>query len=71
MNKTRKEIIARAEAFGLHITTWSPGDGATRYRVHTESRDYHAGNELFTALGAKELDIFVQGWIAGRREGGK
>lgn len=67
MQKTRKEIIDRAEHFGLHIETWAPGDGATRYRVFTEKRDYHAGGEIFTALGIKELDIFVMGWIAHTR----
>jgi hypothetical protein len=51
---------------GLAYATWTPGDGATRYRFFEaapgELVDYHQGHEVYTALGAKEAHVFMSGW---------
>jgi len=71
---TRTEMQERALNVGLFIDTWSPGDGATRYRFFTEPVDYFAGQVghpygLFTALGLKEAVTFAKGWIAAKSWG--
>ena len=60
---TKVETLARE--VGLHVSTWSPGDGVTRYRFHREASDYNAGQEVKTVLGAKDALL----WLSGVREG--
>ena len=60
---TKVETLA-AEV-GLHVSTWSPGDGATRYRFHYQASDYNAGREVKTVLGRKDALL----WLSGVREG--
>ena len=68
--RTRKDIIHRAGLLGLFVTTWSPGDGATRYRFSRKDEDYFAlgGNNSFTALGVKEADAMLDAYGYGRKE---
>lgn len=65
MNRTRKDIMRRAEHLGLNVSTWSPGDGATRYRFSRLDWDYFAlgGNNSFTALGVKEADAMLDAYF--------
>jgi len=65
--RTRKDILRRAEYLGLHVTTYSPGDGVTRYRFSREDLDYFAlgGNNSFTALGVKEADAMLDAYLYG------
>lgn len=64
---TRKETLkSRARAAGLKLDTWSPGDGATRYRfAHASdpSNDYFgfASARTVTALGIAEAEAVVSG----------
>ena len=60
-----KELSERAEAHGLYIRTWSPGDGVTRYRFFTSPDNSYFGPEsgIYTALGLKEAMAFVEGYI--------
>lgn len=55
-----------AKSVGLHIDTWAPGDGVTRYRFFTKPSDYFAGDGLYTALGLKEAWCFLRGYVAAK-----
>jgi len=68
MTRTRKDITRRAEYLGLFVTTYSPGDGQTRYRFSRKDEDYFAlgGNDSFTALGIKEADAMLDAYLYGR-----
>lgn len=66
---TPTQLEAYAHELGLSVSTWSPGDGATRYRFHVLANspaDYHSGSELFTALGRAEAVTFLRGFAAGK-----
>jgi hypothetical protein len=62
--------IAALRAGGWGVSTWSPGDGATRYRFHLPGKphDYFEDGGVFTALGRKEADTFARGVIASRQD---
>lgn len=62
---TKSEVLEFAKESGLHVDTWSPGDGATRYRFFLVESDYFAGSAVGWALGAKSALLFVQGYRAG------
>jgi hypothetical protein len=62
----RKEAFLLAAQLGLHIDTYSPGDGVTRYRVFSAPTDYFAGSGLGTVLGAADLLTFLRGIREGR-----
>lgn len=70
MRRTRKDIMRRAELLGLFVTTWSPGDGYTRYRFSRLDHDYFAlgGNNSFTALGVTEADSMLDAYEYAIRE---
>lgn len=61
------ELEIHAEAAGLIVRTWSPGDGVTRYRFFEdrpgrERQDYFGPeNGIYTALGLAEAWTFVRG----------
>lgn len=67
----RIEMMRKAETVAhLYVRTWSPGDRAgTRYRFFTSYRyDYeHWGSALYTALGLKEANVWLDGYISGLR----
>lgn len=54
-----------ARTVGLHVSTWAPGDGVTRYRFHREASDYNAGKEIKTVLGRKDAVLYLEGYKAG------
>lgn len=63
---TRKGAVEElAESVGIHVSTWSPGDGATRYRFHRGDFDYNAGNELATVLGRKNALMWLRAFKRG------
>ncbi len=64
LDMTRNEMEERAEAMGVHVRTWSPGDGVTRYRFFTDPNNDYFGPDsgLYTALGLKEAITFIRGW---------
>ena len=66
-------IEARADAAGLAVATWSPGDGATRYRFFKKApdakhpyADYSEGGHLKTLMG-KNLPSHSSTVTAGAR----
>jgi len=54
---------------GVALTTYSPGDGVTRYRLGTSydglTHDYFGDHALCTALGAAEALVMLRAYIAG------
>jgi hypothetical protein len=62
---TKKEALKLAANLKLHLETWSPGDGVTRYRIFKKPTPYHGGGEKFTALGPKELLAWLTGYAEG------
>ena len=67
------EHIAQLTNGRIGLTTYSPGDGITRYRLGTTDaadglHDYFGDRALCTALGAADaltmLQGFLQGWWA-------
>ncbi len=61
------KISEYAESLGIHVSTWRPGDGVTRYRFHRESSDYNSGNAITTVLGRKDAETWLNGFKAGRQ----
>jgi len=58
------------EGVPLHVGTYSPGDGVTRYRFFSEPSGYFGPKSgIFTALGYKEADAFVMGYCHGYGKG--
>jgi len=62
----RRGLDEFAKSLGLHIETWAPGDGMTRYRFFTKPTDYHGGDGIYTARGLKEAWCFVRGYAASK-----
>lgn len=64
-------IEEMARYVGLIFRTWSPGDGVTRYRFFDGPADNYFAEEdgLWTARGAKEAEVWLRGFTAGRRAG--
>lgn len=75
--KTRlAELQEAALKRGLHVSTYSPGDGVTRYRFFDKPGNSYFGpdNGIYTALGLKEAWAYVYGVQASsirRDPGGK
>lgn len=65
----RESVQSAAQAVGLHVSTWSPGDGATRYRFFDRPGNTYFGpdNGIYTALGRKEAMQFIAGYTRGKR----
>ena len=65
---SRKQVVTYAAPRGLRVTTYSPGDGVTRYRFHygEEHPDYFASpHPVGTVLGAKNAMAFIDAFTAG------
>lgn len=58
----RKDLDYIAATVGLYVRTWSPGDGATRYRFI--ARDVDGEGDAVTYFGAS--DIAVVETVTGR-----
>lgn len=70
---TRKQLFALADSQGIHIATWSPGDGMTRYRFIDKRSEPHwcwsydaTSHPLYTALGLREASIWLLGYASGQ-----
>lgn len=61
MKSRLKELTEQA---GVHMDSYSPRDGVTRYRFFNKPMDYFSGGALFTALGRKEAETWLKGYIA-------
>lgn len=62
--KTRlEELQDYAKGVGLHVATWSPGDGTTRYRFFDKPGNTYFGpdNGVYTALGIKDAWNYLYG----------
>jgi hypothetical protein len=58
---------------GIYFRTWSPGDGATRYRFFRdpEGRNSYFGPDdgIYTALGIAAALVFARTYAAGVADG--
>ncbi len=65
---TRREIEDYANTLGIHVATWSPGDGKARYRFFRRPGNDYFGpdNGFYTALGSGEAAMFLAGFAAGK-----
>lgn len=61
------DLQSRAARCNLHIRTYSPGDGITRYRFFTDPANSYFGpsSGIGTVLGFKAAETFANGFIAG------
>jgi len=59
-----RKLEEKAKAAGLYVDSYSPGDGYTRYRFFNKPMDYFAGSGLFAALGTKDAETWLEGYIA-------
>lgn len=72
---TARDVEDAARRAGLHVRTYSPGDGITRYRFFRAadaSSDYFGpASGIYTALGAKEALAYIAGHSHGRYRRGR
>jgi len=69
MVTSRKARLMRlAKEAGLHVATYSPGDGVTRYRFFKSKKpvSYFQQTGLYTALGLLEAEAWLSGYRRGR-----
>lgn len=65
------ELIAEVTNGAVALTTYSPGDGVTRYKLGTAqhtpdgTHDYFGDDALATASGAAEALAMCLGFLAG------
>lgn len=71
MSSRVKVLEARAMAAGVKLSTWSPGDGHTRYRIHPTEAEYFAagGSRSMTFLGIKQAEAAIDTLLWARQEG--
>ena len=64
----RKDLQSKCNQLKLHVATWSPGDGVTRYRFFKNPGNDYFGpeNGIYTALGLKEANVFLAGYSSCR-----
>lgn len=65
------DVRETAREAGVHVSTWSPGDGVTRYRFFVgpdAERNMYFGPEdgVYTAYGRKEALVWLAGYASGR-----
>ena len=64
----RRQINNVVNDLGIHLGTWSPGDGVTRYRFSASPGDYFSFPlPMYTALGASEALTWCRGLLQGYR----
>ena len=64
MRGRKQSLLARAQWLGLHVQTWSPGDGVTRYRFTIMGRPDITIRSRYS-LGIREAEEFLDGFEAG------
>jgi hypothetical protein len=60
----RETIADKAARLGLHVATWAPGDGRTRYRFAHAPLDYDDGTYITTLCGRGEANVWLNGYAA-------
>lgn len=65
-----KDLIEKLDDIHVHVATYSPGDGQTRYRFYAsrEKYDYFAVpgiTVLTTMLGRRDAEIYAAGLLVG------
>jgi len=70
----RNKLQDLADCVDVHIATWNPGDGVTRYRfidklAEPDSQYWNydaASHPLFTAHGLHEATVWLLGYSSGK-----
>lgn len=54
-----QNLKTRMNKMNVQVSTWSPGDGITRFRFHADmDENYFGANQVMqTALGIKEAEL--------------
>lgn len=60
----KQELTERASRVGLYVTTYSPGDGHTRYRFSHNDSDDFACKALYTSRGIYDAQTWLGGYMA-------
>jgi hypothetical protein len=62
-----QELEDYTRSVGLHVSTYSPGDGVTRYRFFEKPGNTYFGpaSGMHTALGLKDAWNFIYSYGAG------
>jgi len=62
-----EQLKEGCKSMGIHISSYSPGDGVTRYsfRAMQPRKDHLVDYGLFEAFGIKEARIFAHGLQCG------
>lgn len=75
IRERRAVLEERARRQGLRVARWSFGDGTTRYRFRREddldgfgADEYFGGDGLGTVFGLREAEVWLEGYIAARRQ---
>lgn len=76
-NRRLENLRGAVKKAGVNVTSYSPGDGVTRYRFALGDQDYFAVphyNRLSTQLGIKNATIYavglMDGWIIAQEQEG-
>ena len=62
MSTRLEELKRTASNQCLSVSTYNPGGVKTRYRFHEKPSQYFEGNGLFTALGIREAEVWLDGY---------
>ena len=64
MANRKEQLSTNAARVKLYVRTYSPGDGLTRYRFFKKKGNSYFGpdNGIYTALGIKEAETFLDGY---------
>jgi hypothetical protein len=66
----RGRLEMRAKGLGLDLETHAPGDGVRRYQFFAKRKGYRDREEVhhvYTARGAREAEVFLDGYEEGGR----
>lgn len=70
MKYKREYLFNLAAEYHLYVSTWSPGDGVTRYKVFAgvKPKSYFESEGEAVLIGLKNLGTWLSGYAAGKGE---
>jgi len=72
ITKRKDRLAAMIRVLGdpnIHLVTYNPRDGKTRYAIVSGEKDYFGGRRLATAVGLAEAERMVEAFAEGYRRG--
>ncbi len=67
---TKADLEDLARRCGLSVSTWSPGDGWTRYRLHEDQGGEYFRDPYIYGGSKREVAAYLRGFADGKSEGG-